>query len=104
MAKKKAKKLTEKQLRFCQEYLIDFNGTQAAIRAGIPKKGAAVQASRLLRNVKVQKKLREFIKQQEIRTGIDADKVIQEAARIALADIGPAFNRNGTLKDIHDVD
>ena len=105
--KKKAKKPPEKRKlrldRFPQEFLKDFNGTQAAIRIGCPKKGAHVQASRLLRNVKVQKKLRELIEQQQIRTGIDSDKVLQEAARIALADIGPAFNDDNTLKDIKDM-
>ncbi len=47
----------------------------------------------MLTNVYIQKKLRELIQQQTIRTQVDADKVIKEAARIALADIGPAFNR-----------
>lgn len=50
-------KLTPKQARFIDEYLIDFNGTQAYMRAGYKAKNedsAAVLASKLLRNVKVQ--------------------------------------------------
>ena len=46
-------KLTAKQERFVAEYLIDLNATQAAIRAGYAKKGAAVEGSRLLANPKV---------------------------------------------------
>lgn len=46
--------LTDKQKRFCEEYLIDLNATQAAIRAGYSPKTAEQTASRLLRNVKVQ--------------------------------------------------
>ena len=46
--------LTPKQKRFCEEYLIDLNATQAAIRAGYSLKTAEQTASRLLRNVKVQ--------------------------------------------------
>lgn len=46
--------LTPKQSRFIDEYMIDLNGTQAAIRAGYSKKTAEQQASRLLSNVKVQ--------------------------------------------------
>lgn len=46
--------LTDKQKRFCDEYLIDLNATQAAIRAGYSPKTAEQTASRLLRNVKVQ--------------------------------------------------
>jgi len=45
--------LTEKQQRFCQEYLIDLNGTQAAIRAGYSKKTADMQASRMLTKDKI---------------------------------------------------
>lgn len=89
--------------RFPQEFLKDFNGTQAAIRIGCPSAGAHVQASRLLRNDKVQKKLRELIQQQTVRTQIDADKVIKEASRVALADVVGAFNKDGTFKAIHDI-
>ena len=49
-------KLTAKQQRFCDEYLIDLNATQAAIRAGYSPKTAAQAAARLLTNVKVQEK------------------------------------------------
>lgn len=45
--------LTAKQQRFVDEYLIDLNATQAAIRAGYSEKTVEQQASRLLRNVKV---------------------------------------------------
>ncbi len=95
--------LTPKQLRFCQEYLVDFNATQAAIRAGYSKKTAYSQGQRLLKNVETQKKLRELIQQQTVRTQIDADKVIKEAGRVALADVGLAFKEDGTFKDIHDI-
>lgn len=41
--------LTPQQERFCQEYAVDYNGTNAAIRAGYAEKTAASQASRLLK-------------------------------------------------------
>ena len=46
--------LTPKQQRFVEEYLIDLNATQAAIRAGYSEKTAQEQSSRLLSNVMVQ--------------------------------------------------
>jgi phage terminase small subunit len=49
----KKPKLTGKQLNFCHEYLIDFNGTQAAIRAGYEKGSARVTASKMLANVSI---------------------------------------------------
>ncbi len=95
--------LSPKQLCFCNEYLVDFNATQAAIRAGYSRKTARSQGQRLLTNVDIQKKIQELIQQQTVRTQIDADKVIKEAGRVALADIVGAFNKDGTIKDIHDI-
>ncbi len=46
--------MTEKQKRFCEEYLIDCNATQAAIRAGYSEKTAYSIGQRLLKNVEVQ--------------------------------------------------
>ena len=45
--------LNPKQSKFIEEYLIDLNGTQAAIRAGYSSKTAFVQASRLLSNANI---------------------------------------------------
>lgn len=53
MAQKKEQQMTAKQRLFALEYLIDFNGKQAAIRAGYSPRTAEVQACRLLRNAKV---------------------------------------------------
>jgi len=49
--------LTAKKQRFVDEYLIDLNATQAAIRASYSQKTAASQGERLLRNVEVRKYL-----------------------------------------------
>ena len=55
----KTAKLTEKQQRFVDEYLIDLNATQAAIRAGYSAKTADQQGSRMLANVKVKQAVAE---------------------------------------------
>ncbi|MEY8321977.1 terminase small subunit [Lachnospiraceae bacterium 46-61] len=47
--------MTEKQKRFCTEYLIDCNATQSAIRAGYSKKTAYSVGQRMLKNVEVKK-------------------------------------------------
>ena len=78
-------KLTPKQKAFVQEYLIDLNATQAAIRAGYSQKTADVQGVRLLGNVKVQSALNEAMKNREIRTEITQDKVLKELAKIAFS-------------------
>ena len=50
----KTKKLTDKQKRFCEEYLIDLNATQAATRAGYSAKTAYSMGQRMLKKVEVQ--------------------------------------------------
>lgn len=85
---KKSKKLTAKQQKFIDEYLIDLNATRA-YKAAYPKcksdEAANAASSRLLRNVKVQEQI--AIEQQDIqtRTKITQDRVVQELAKIAFS-------------------
>jgi phage terminase small subunit len=80
-------KLNPKQKRFVEEYLIDLNATQAAIRAGYSNKTAQEQSSRLLSNVMVQAGIQEAMKERSKRTEITADRVLQELAHIAFDDV-----------------
>ncbi len=79
--------LNAKQARFVQEYLIDLNATQAAIRAGYSAKTATVQASRLLTNVNVQSELSK--KQSKIadRFEITQERIVDELAKIGFANM-----------------
>ena len=74
--------LEEKQKMFCKEYLVDFNGTQAAIRAGYSKKTANEQASRLLAKVNVQTYLKQLIEKRNERTKITQDEVIADIIKV----------------------
>lgn len=80
-------KLTQQQQAFVDEYLCDLNATQAAIRAGYSEKTAAEQGCRLLVNVNVAKALSEAQKARSKRTGITADRVLAELAKIGFSDI-----------------
>ena len=82
----KKRKLSVKHKRFCEEYLVDLNATQAAIRAGYKEKTARSQGQRLLTNVDIQKYIAELQKKQSERTGITADTVLKELEKIALTD------------------
>lgn len=79
-------KLTEKQKRFCEEYLIDLNATQAAIRAGYKEKTAYAQGQRLLKKVEAQDYLQKLMGERSKRTEITADRVLAELAAIAFSD------------------
>ena len=61
---------------FCQEYIIDFNGTQAAIRAGYSPKTARVQASQLLTRPDISARVHELKKERMDRLSIDQDAVV----------------------------
>jgi len=69
--------LNPKQSRFVDEYLIDLNATQAAIRAGYSAKTAKQQGQRLLTNVDVQEAIQERMNKRAERTEIDQDFVLQ---------------------------
>lgn len=77
--------MTDKQDRFCEEYMIDLNATQAAIRAGYSPKTAREQAPRLLANVSIQNRIAQLQAEQSRRTGVSADRVVRELAKIAFA-------------------
>jgi phage terminase small subunit len=78
-----ADKLTDKQKRFCDEYLIDLNAKQAAIRTGYSAKTAEVQASRLLSNVKVQEYISHKQKKLEAKAEVNAQWVLDNLKFVA---------------------
>lgn len=81
------KALTEKQRAFCREYVIDFCGSKAAIRAGYSERGADVTAARLLTNPLVEAEIARLTARQAERADIQADEIIGRLADIARADI-----------------
>ena len=77
-------KLTDKQQRFCDEYLIDLNATQAAIRAGYKRSEYTdTNANKILENTRVAEEIEKRMAERSRRTGINQDRVILELARIA---------------------
>ena len=78
-------KLTEKQKRFCDEYLIDLNATQAAIRAGYSPKGMNKRVTRMMANEGIMNYIQQHMKDREKRTEITQDKVLKELAAIAFS-------------------
>ena len=78
-----AKKLTEKQQSFVNEYLIDLNATQAAIRAGYSVNNADKIGSELLGKTRVAEEIGKALAERSKRTGINADRIVHELAKIA---------------------
>lgn len=93
------KKLTAKQKRFCDEYLIDLNATQAAIRAGYSPRTAEQAASRLLTIVKVSDEIAREMAERSKRTGINQDRVVKELAKLAFVNIADVVDlENATVR------
>lgn len=83
----KVSKLTPKQERFCQEYVIDLNGTQAAIRAGYSENCAKEQASDLLTKPNIQGFIKELQEKIGKRLEITSDMVVRELWTVGSARI-----------------
>jgi len=80
-------KLTDKQQRFIEEYLVDLNATQAAIRAGYSPKTAKSFASQLLTRPHITRAIAEAQAARSKRTHITQDRVLEELAHLALGRI-----------------
>ena len=76
--------LSDKQKRFVEEYLIDLNATQAAIRAGYTQsKYTHNNASKLLENRNIRRAIDQAMAERSKRTGVSADRVVRELAKVA---------------------
>jgi phage terminase small subunit len=95
-------KLNEQQRRFCEEYVIDNNGKQAAIRAGYSIKTAEVKGSQLLSLVKVREHIAKIQNKVSLKTEIDATYVRNRLAEIDQLDIIDILEEDGSLKPVKD--
>ena len=86
--------LSDKQQRFVEEYLIDLNATQAAIRAGYSTKTAEQIAYKLLQKSSVSEAVARAKADRSRRTGITQDRVLQELARVAFLNPADVLNLN----------
>jgi phage terminase small subunit len=79
--------LTEKMKRFAEEYIVDLNATQAAIRAGYSEKTAAEIGRQNLIKLEIAEYIQQLMDERANRTQITADRVLQEYAKIGFSNI-----------------
>lgn len=92
--------MTQKQKRFVEEYLIDLNATQAAIRAGYSPSSAADIGSENLRKPDIRSSIDKKMAERSKRTGVNADRVLMELAKIGFVNATNVIDiKNGTLKE-----
>ena len=105
-AKPVPRKVTHRQQAFAREYLVDYNGTQAAIRAGYSTKGAAQQASALLRLPKVIEELAKRAAPVKKRAELKASELLEVMQLVAYGDVSNLFKSssgNGSVSTIKDM-
>lgn len=78
-------KLTNKQKKFIDEYLVDLNATQAAIRAGYKEKAAYRTGAENLRKPQIQREIQKRMQERQQRTEVTQDMVVRELAAIAFS-------------------
>lgn len=94
-------KLTPKQERFVQEYLVDLNATAAAARAGYKDPNIGRQ---LITKNNVSATIQAAMQKRQERTEITQDMVIQELAKLGFFDIRKLFDNDGKPLDISKLD
>ena len=101
---RKDKGLSIRQKRFVEEYLVDCNGTRAAIAAGYSKKGADVAAVRLLGNARVCADLDRRRASLDMGMELTTERILREVARLSYFDSRKLYRDDGTLKKPHEWD
>ena len=74
--------MNEKQKQFCEEYIIDLNGTQAAIRAGYSAKTANEQAAQLLAKLSIQEYIQKIKNQRSERVKYSQDELMRDILEV----------------------
>lgn len=94
--------LTPKQDRFVEEFLIDLNATQAAIRAGYSARSAEMTGSRMMRNDKVRRAVEAAQADRSKQTEIDAAWVLTRLHDEAVADLADILDEAGVVRPVKD--
>lgn len=106
-AVKKERPLNPRQIRFCQEYVVDLNVTQAYIRAGYEvnsSESASAAGSKLLTDIRVKALVERLQKDKARRLEIDSDRVLAELSRLAFSNIKGIFDGSDGLLRVVDLD
>ena len=87
--------LSAKRQAFCREYVIDYNATAAAIRAGYSPKSAHNIAKELLKIESVTAEVERLKAEESRRTGVTKERIMRELARLAFVDPAAVMDNDG---------
>lgn len=86
-AAKKLGRMSAQEQQFVEEYLVDFNAKEAAIRAGYPARSAEKSAERLLRQPDIVAAVEKAVAARKEKIRVTADRIVEEYAHIAFANL-----------------
>ena len=89
---------TDRKLCFAQEYIRDYNGTAAAIRAGYAAKNAHLRAAELKKDSKVQAEIQRLEAERSLRYSLTEERLIHEISKRALVNIYDVVDEYGNLR------
>ena len=95
--------MTDRQKRFCLEYLKDLNATQSAIRAGYSKASARTIGTKLLKDKQIQAKINSNRKKLEEKLEISVEKVIGELSKMAFFNPRDLLDEDGMIKPMSEI-
>lgn len=93
-----------KHERFCREYVVDHNGTRAAVAAGFSARRGRQTGSDLLQRPDIAARVAELDKRLLDKLDITAERVMLELGRLAFADVRGLYNDKGELRPVHELD
>lgn len=96
-------KLTAKQEKFCQQYIICLNASQAAVEAGYSSKTAGAIGHENLKKPEIAARLQELMIAAQERTEITLDAVIREITNVALVRESEFYNDDGSVKKLSEL-
>lgn len=99
----KGSKLSPKQERFCEEYMLDLNASEAAVRAGFSRRSRQQLGHLMLQDPRIAERITELKRKASERLEISADNVIQEIASVAFSNIKDFLTSENTIRSINDL-
>lgn len=93
--------LNDKQTAFCEEYIVDLNATQAAIRSGYSDNCARQIGAENLTKPVIAKYIQKLVAERSERTAVTADRVLAELAKMAFFSMGNVIDDEGNTKPLN---
>lgn len=90
--------LSAKRQAFCEEYVVDYNATAAAIRAGYSPKSADAEAGRLMKIERVKAEIDRLKAEKSARTGVTKERIMEELAKLAFVDHQDVIDESGSIR------